>query len=208
MKYDSTETSLRIMAYIDGKLDFKEKKSFEDELERSSDLLNYTLELKKDRVLLEEARLEKTPDYLLRQVLAGKVETVGNRSSGWGEVVLRLRDTCLDFVKNSFSVAEPQKELFTYRDSACQAEKVVFRREDFNLTVMAISEDRVSVLVAFPEVTEEKDHVELYRRTDRGLRLVASFQPAAQTVEFQDLVEGAYVLRVKKQDLSLDILDE
>jgi len=208
MKLDSAETKYKIMAYIDGLLDFEEKKSFEEDLARYPEILDYILELKKDRLILEELELKKTPDYLSRQVLSAKTKHTDKQSFKWGEVVLRLKDKCFELVKNNFTPAEPRKELFSYRDSAFQTEKVTYHHEEFELSLVALSGERVTVLITFPENTELSSHVDLFRRTDTGLRLAASFQPTAQTVEFQDLEGGVYVLRVKKQDLILDILDD
>lgn len=206
MLKESDDRYKTLVGYLDGSLDFKEKKSFEDKLSKSPGLLNYLLELKKDRLILERAPFRQTPDYLLKQALSMSKQKSEKTQTFWGEIILRLKDRSLELIRNSFTPSPPLKELVSYRDNSFNTEKYIFSQRDFELSVLPINGEKINISLSFGVSQTMPTHVELYRKTDSGLRMIASLQPTARSIEFKELMLSSYIIKIMGNDLAIEVL--
>ena len=203
MNNESDSKNIIMMKYLEGRLDFKEKNIFEKELLKSSDQLNLLLELKKDIFLMENIEFKEVPDALLKRVVKNKTEKNLGLENELGEIILKFIDRSFELIKDTFSTNLPERELFSYRDNEKSFEKIIFTKNDIEISIIPIPGNKLNLNINTKKNIE--DNILLYKKIDDNLRLVASIKPINNKINFHDVDPANYIIKLNNKNLFLKI---
>ncbi len=196
------------LAYLDGTLDYDEKKAFEKKLMRSSNQLNFLTQVKKSKALMEGSKLQEVPEALLDKALNAYQIAKANHQGNLGIIAISLVNRSLKVLENTFSPTPPQQATLAYRDSQHDAEQLIFRQKGIQLSITVLPDTHIILDIEFQSPSDVKDHVSLYRMNREGRRMIASLQPRANRIQFQDLPPDEYLITVADRELYFNYLSQ
>ena len=197
--------------YLEGKLDFKARKSLESSLFHSPELMNELIEMKKDMLYMEKEDLVKTPENLFSQAMEKVKSPVLDKKHGErekinpGKIALKLFDRCFELIEDSFSLSPLDKEVLSYRGSRYDTEKWTFYGAGYSFCFVIRDEEKIDVRVIIQDKERSGENVELYLKQEGNLRLIGSLKPVEKKVQYSGLKLSRYVIRVMGQDTDIDL---
>ncbi|MDH4130015.1 MAG: hypothetical protein OEV44_14755 [Spirochaetota bacterium] len=207
MNDESEKKNFDIILYLEDKLNFKEKKIFEESLLKSPDKLNFLLELKKDMFLMENLTFQKVSDELLNKVLETVREKDTLLQKDWGNILLKLTEKGFELIKDTFSLTPPIREIISYRDNEKGHEKIIFSHDEIELTFVLISNNKLNLNINFNTKKVINENVLLYKKLDNDLRMVASIKPINNKVNFTEILPSNYIIKLKELDLFFSVME-
>ncbi len=201
MKRNADQEQRQFLAYLEGTLDYDDQKAFEKKLMRSPNQLNFLMQVKKNKSLMEGSQLQEVPESLLQKALNSYKGIKADQKGNFGMIALALVDRSLRVLENTFSPNPPQRSTLAYRDSQENAEQLVFKHKGILFSITVLPDTHLILDIEFQSPSVVKDHVSLYRTHLSSRRMIASLQPRGNRIRFQDLPPDQYIITVTDREL-------